>query len=94
MSYDDLITTIINAAPGLSGKLTLDRVIYKRGSGHAYFYLLSDTVAGEKEYAAVQKVLRSAFPGVRLSLRIASPSLKDSFLSSPDKYGHVINNIL
>ena len=94
MSYEELITKIENAAPELKGKLTIDRVIYKRASRHAYFYLLSDAVAGDREYLAVQKILKSSFPGVRLSLRIASPSLKDDFLADPDKYAHVINNIL
>ena len=94
MSYEELITKITHAAPELKGKLTIDRVIYKRGSRHAYFYLLSDTVAGDQEYLAVQKVLRSAFPGVRLSLRIASPSRKEDFLANPDQYAHVINTIL
>ena len=94
MSYEELIEKIEKAAPELKGKLTLDRVIYKRGSRHAYFYLLSDAVAGDREYLAVQKILKSAFPGIRQSLRIASPSLKDDFLADPDKYAHVINNIL
>ena len=94
MSYEELIQRIENAAPEMKGKLTIDRVIYKRGSRHAYFYMLSDAVAGDREYLAVQKILKAAFPGVRLSLRIASPSLKDDFLSDPDKYAHVINNIL
>ena len=94
MSYEELIDKIEKAAPELKGKLTLDRVIYKRGSRHAYFYLLSDAVAGDREYLAVQKILKSAFPGIRQSLRIASPSLKDDFLADPDKYAHVINNIL
>ncbi len=94
MSYEELIAKIENAAPELKGKLTLDRVIYKRGSRHAYFYLLSDAVAGDREYLAVQRILKNAFPGIRQSLRIASPSLKDDFLADPDKYAHVINNIL
>ena len=94
MSYEELIEKIEKAAPELKDKLTLDRVIYKRGSRHAYFYLLSDAVAGDREYLAVQKILKSAFPGIRQSLRIASPSLKDDFLADPDKYAHVINNIL
>ena len=94
MSYEELITRIERAAPELQGKLTIDRVIYKRGARHAYFYLLSDAVAGEKEYLAVRKVLRAAFPGVRLSLRIASPSLKDDFLANPNRYAHLINSIL
>ena len=94
MSYEELISRIEGAAPEMKGKLTIDRVIYKRGSRHAYFYLLSDAVAGDREYLAVQKILKAAFPGVRLSLRIASPSLKEDFLADPDKYAHVINNIL
>ena len=93
MSYEELIVKLKKAAPTLTG-LTVDRVIYKRGSGHAYFYLLSDHVAGEDEYMAVRKALRAAFPGVRLSLRIASPSLKEDFRQQPDKYAHVLNSIL
>ena len=73
MSYDELIARLEAAVPEMKGKLKVDRVIYKRGSRHAYFYLLSDVVAGDKEYLAVQKILKAAFPGVRLSLRIASP---------------------
>ena len=94
MSYEELLERIEKAAPNLKGKITIDRVIYKRGSGHAYFYLLSDAVAGESEYLAVRKILRAAFPGVRLSLRIASPSLKDDFVANPQSYAHVINSIL
>ncbi|MBQ1945415.1 MAG: PolC-type DNA polymerase III, partial [Clostridia bacterium] len=94
MSYEELLERIEKAAPNLKGKITVDRVIYKRGSGHAYFYLLSDAIAGESEYLAVRKILRAAFPGVRLSLRIASPSLKDDFIANPQSYAHVINSIL
>ena len=94
MSYEELITKIENAVPDMKGKLTIDRVIYKRESRHAYFYLLSDVVAGDREYLAVQKILRAAFPGVRLSLRIASPSRKEDFLADPDQFAHVINSIL
>ena len=94
MSYEELLERIYKAAPSLKDGVTIDRVIYKRGSGHAYFYLLSDVIAGESEYLAVRKILRAAFPGVRLSLRIASPSLKSDFLENPSAYAHVINNIL
>ena len=94
MSYEELLERIEKAAPNLKGKITIDRVIYKRGSGHDYFYLLSDAIAGESEYLAVRKILRAAFPGVRLSLRIASPSLKDDFIANPQSYAHVINSIL
>ena len=94
MSYEELITRIEHAAPEMKGKLTIDRVIYKRGSRHAYFYMLSDVVAGDRDYLAVLKILKAAFPGVRLSLRIASPALKEDFLRNPDQYAHVINNIL
>ncbi len=94
MSYEELIEKIKKAAPELQEGLTIDRVIYKRGSGHAYFYLLSDQVAGDKEYLAVQKVLRAAFPGVRLSLRIASPGAGEAFLAEPQRFAHVINQIL
>ena len=94
MSYDELLATLEKAAPELKGGLKVDRVIYKRGSRQAYFYLLSENVAGEREYTAIRKALRAAFPGVRLSLRIASPSLQEDFLQNPDRYAHVINDIL
>ena len=94
MSYDELLATLEKAAPELKGGLKVDRVIYKRASRHAYFYLLSENVAGEREYTAIRKALRAAFPGVRLSLRIASPSLQEDFLQNPDRYAHVINDIL
>ena len=94
MSYEELIEKIKKAAPELQEGLTIDRVIYKRGSGHAYVYLLSDQVAGEREYLAVQRVLRAAFPGVRLSLRIASPNAKDAFLREPQQFANIINQIL
>ena len=65
MSYDELLATLEKAAPELKGGLKVDRVIYKRASRHAYFYLLSENVAGEREYTAIRKALRAAFPGVR-----------------------------
>ena len=94
MSYEDLIARIEGALPDLAGKITVDRVIYKRTDRHAYFYLFSEIAAGEKEYMTIRKILNTSFPGLQMSLRIASPALREDFLSQPDKYGHILNNIL
>ena len=41
---------------------------------------------GEKGFFAMKKVIANAFPQLKFSLRVASPSLAVSFMQQPEKY--------
>ena len=48
----------------------------------------------EESFLRMEKVLRSAFPGRRLALRVVSPELKEDFLENAGKYSQVLSDFL
>ncbi|MCQ2453267.1 MAG: PHP domain-containing protein, partial [Clostridia bacterium] len=94
MTYTELLAKIGEQIPSLKDCVTIDRVIYKRSEKHAFFYMLSSEVVGDREYSELKTLLRRTFPDIRFSLRISCPALKEDFEADPDKYAHVINDIL
>lgn len=83
MSYDELLATLEKAAPELKGGLKVDRVIYKRASRHAYFYLLSENVAGEREYTAIRKRCARRFRACGCRCALPAPRCRRTFYKIP-----------
>ena len=72
MSYEDLMARIAREIPELAGKLSAPRVTYVRSLQKTYITFDSSVLAGEKEFLALEKILKELFPARRLALRISS----------------------
>ena len=82
------------ALPEAEGKIAIERVRYAKSENKAYFSFLSDVLIGEKGFFVMKKAIADAFPGMKFSLRVASPSLAREFLQNPDKYAAPLNHYL
>ncbi len=94
MSYEDLIGRIAQALPETAGKLTVERVLYKKSEKRALFSFLSETIIGDRAFFTIKQIIAEVFPGLQFSLRVASPALKDDFIAHPDKYAHIFSSLL
>ncbi|NLD83142.1 MAG: PHP domain-containing protein, partial [Clostridiales bacterium] len=94
MTYDELLQAVYKALPEAEGKIAIERVRYVKSENKAYFSFLSDVLIGEKGFFVIKTALEKAFPGLRFSLRVASPSLAKAFLQEPDKYAAPLNHFL
>ncbi|NLD33967.1 MAG: PolC-type DNA polymerase III [Clostridiales bacterium] len=94
MTYDSLIAAIEAEVPALSGKLHFEQARYDADSRRAYLSFLADTLVGNEPFQAIRRVLVKAFPGIRISLRVASPSLAPDFLSRPAEYAALLTAII
>ena len=94
MSYEDLMARIAREIPELAGKLSAPRVNYVRSLRKTYITFRSTVLAGEKQFLAMEKILREVFPGRGLAVRIVSPDLRGSFLEDPSKYRQVLDDFL
>ncbi|MBQ4640573.1 MAG: PolC-type DNA polymerase III [Clostridia bacterium] len=94
MTYDELLRTIYQALPETEGKLAVERVRYVKSENKAYFSFLSDVLIGERGFFAMKKAIAGAFPQLKFSLRVASPSLAISFMQQPEKYAAPLNHFL
>jgi len=94
MTYDELLRAIYRALPEAEGKIAIERVRYAKSENKAYFSFLSDVLIGEKGFFVMKKAIADAFPGMKFSLRVASPSLAKEFLQNPDKYAAPLNHYL
>ena len=94
MTYDELLQAVYKALPEAEGKIAIERVRYVKSENKAYFSFLSDILIGEKGFFVIKTALEKAFPGLRFSLRVASPSLAKAFLQEPDKYAAPLNHFL
>ena len=94
MSYEDLMARIAREIPELAGKLSAPRVTYVRSLQKTYITFDSSVLAGEKEFLALEKILRELFPARRLALRISSPELRGAFLENPSEYRRVLDDFL
>ena len=94
MSYEDLMARVSREIPELAGKLSAPRVTYLRSSRKAIITFESAVLAGEKQFLALEKILREVFPGHPLSVRIISPGLKTAFLEDPAPYRQVLDDFL
>ncbi len=94
MTYDELLRAIYQALPETENKLAVERVRYVKSENKAHFSFLSDVLIGEKGFFAMKKVIAGAFPQLKFSLRVASPSLAISFMQQPDTYAAPLNHFL
>ncbi len=94
MTYDELLRSIYQALPETENKLAVERVRYVKSENKAHFSFLSDVLIGEKGFFAMKKVIANAFPQLKFSLRVASPSLAISFMQQPEKYAAPLNHFL
>ena len=63
MSYEDLMARIAREIPELAGKLSAPRVTYVRSLQKTYITFESTVLAEEKQFLAMEKILRELFPG-------------------------------
>ena len=80
MTYDELLQAVHKALPETEGKIFIERVRYVKSENKAYFSFLSDVLIGEKGFYVMKSALEKAFPGLKFSLRVASPGLARDFL--------------
>ena len=94
MSYEDLISRIAREIPALAGKLSAPRATYVKSLKKTYITFESTVLVGEKEFLRLERILREAFPGRTLAVRVTSPSLRDSFLADAGAYRSVLTDFL
>ncbi len=94
MNKAELIKTLENTLPELTGKLSIERVLFRAADNKAYFSLLSGVLVDERAFLKLDKRLSSLFPGMHIALRVASPHLKDEFLSDIEKFTPVLKAFL
>ncbi len=94
MNKTELVHVLEETVPTLRGKLHVERVLYKKIENKAYMAFLSDELVYENEYLILERKLRDLFPNLTVSLRVASPSLGESFLENIDAYKPVLTDFL
>ena len=94
MSYEDLISRIGREIPELAGKLSAPRVTYVKSLRKTYMTFESSVLVGEKQFLRLERILREAFPGRPLAVRVVSPALRDSFLQDVGAYRSVLTDFL
>ena len=90
MTFEEIMALIDESIPELKGMLHFEKGHYNAHTGQAHLFFLSDILVDSKMFMALKKILLKAFPSMRLSLRVASPSLADSFLDQPAEYAQVL----
>ncbi len=94
MAESRLLNTIFDAVPEAAGKLTVEKICYYQQRRAAVFYFLSDEPIGETLFLAVKKALSKQLPGIRVSLRTASPAQAGAFMKQPSLYQDILNRFL
>ena len=94
MKFQDLLEKIYQALPDLRDQLHFNHVDYLAGKASATVHFTSDALVEESAFIVTRKILQRAFPKIRVSLRIASPSLAEDFLARPAAYKQVLEPIL
>ncbi len=94
MSYEDLMSRIAREIPELAGKLSAPRATYVRSLKKTYITFESQVLVEEKQFLRLERILRDAFPGRPLAVRVMSPSLRESFLRDVGAYRSVLTDFL
>lgn len=94
MAESKLLNTIFEQVPEVAGKLRVEKIHYHQQKRAAIFYFLSDDPIGEAQFLAVKKALAKQMPGIRVSLRTASPDRAADFMRRPDQYADILNRFL
>jgi DNA polymerase III subunit alpha, Gram-positive type len=90
----ELLNQIVAVVPLAQGKISVDRIVYKKSERKAYLTFFSDIIIGDEAFQAIKKVIRDNFPGLDFSLRVASPSLADEFTRHPETYAATLNALI
>lgn len=94
MNKTELLRVLEQTVPPLTGKLHIERVLYKKETNKAYMSFLSDALVGPMDFLLLEKKLRELFPNLSVALRVASPSLGEDFLRDVNKYKSVLTDFL
>ena len=94
MSYEDLMERIYAEFPHLRGQLAPPRVVYVRSRNKLYITFHSMTLVEEKTFLKMEQLLREAFPGRPLALRVVSPGLAEDFQANIGAYKQVLLDFL
>ncbi len=94
MTQAQIIAAIEEKLPQLGGKVRFEVAHYDATQHRALLSFLCDEIVGEEMFGVMKKVLRQAFPSMRVSLRVASPSLADAFLKEPAHHMPLLASII
>ena len=94
MTIEKLFNSIYQQLPDLKGKLDVNSIQFDDVRNWALFTFHADALVEQASFLLLKKLLQSAFPKMRVSLRVASPSLGDDFMRDPGKYAHVFDHML
>lgn len=75
-------------------RLELERVSVTRDGGRMLIRITSSALCAQSEYLSIKKAFQRAFPQTRVSLRVTSPALAESFLRNPGEYTAFLTDCL
>lgn len=94
MSYEEIMGRIYAALPELRDLLMTPKVVYVASLRKAFITFEAKVLVEEKQFLVMERILRDAFPGRNLAIRVQSPGLKDDFLHHIAKYKPVLIDFL
>ena len=94
MSYEEMMRRIYDAIPELEGQLLPPKVVYIASMKKAFITFESNVLVGEKQFLAMERILREVFQGRNLAIRVQSPSLRTDFLQNITRYKQVLVDFL
>ena len=94
MTYEDLLSQIVQAIPELQGQLDPPQIVYMQAQGKVYITFNSRVLVNEKEFLELESILRKNLTSHPLALRVRSPGLADAFLADIDSYKQVLVDFL
>ena len=94
MTYDALLDAIYQQLPELKDKLRISRIQYDAAKNRAVFFFHADVLVENGSFGVIKGILQNAFPKLKAALRVASPSLAESFMADPGKYAPVFDRML
>ena len=89
MESTQMLAQLYKELPELSGKLTVERVVYKQAENKIYISFLSQALVAEKAFLRMESMIRGMYPTTRLAIRVASPALAEDFLANISHYKQV-----
>ncbi len=89
MESGQMLAQLYKEIPELSGKLTVERVVFKQAENKIYISFLSQVLVAEKAFLRMESMIRGMYPNTRLAIRVASPALAQDFLENISHYKQV-----
>ncbi len=90
MTFQELTALISANIPALDNKLHFEKASYNAENGRAQLSFTSDVLVDAGMFLTLKKLLGKAFPGILISLRVASPALAEQFMQEPAQYAPVL----